>query len=120
MEFTMVPEVWLNQLRRTSNATFRLAIALLRLNYVHGNHAFRLTNPALEGLGVATRSKWRGLEELQRLGLVSVTRQRLKSSPTVKVRHASNMFRRKEDRKGGSKRSKNRYRIKGGTLGHGG
>jgi hypothetical protein len=104
MEFTMVPEVWLNQLRCASNATFRLAIALLRLNYKHANHAFRLTGQALEGSGVAARSKCRGLEELQRLGLVSVTRQRLRASPIVKVRHASNLFMKKEARKTGSKK----------------
>jgi hypothetical protein len=111
MQFTMVPQVWLDQLRCAGNATFRLAIALLRLNYKHANHAFRLTNPALEGLGVATRSKWRGLEELERLGLVSITRQRLKSSPTVKVRHASNLFMRKEGRKAGRKAGRKKEEV---------
>jgi hypothetical protein len=89
VEFTMVPEVWLERLRDASHATFRLAIALLRLNYKHGNHAFRLTNPALEGVGVATRSKWRGLKELEGLGLITVERHGFKS-PTIKVLHAPN------------------------------
>jgi hypothetical protein len=87
MEFTMVPEIWLNRLRDASHATFRLAIALLRLNYRHANHAFRLTNPPLEDMGVATGSKWRGLMELEGLGLITIERHGFKS-PTVKVLHA--------------------------------
>jgi hypothetical protein len=86
MEFTMVPEIWLKRLQDTSHATFRLAIALLRLNYQHSNHAFRLTNPPLEDMGVATGSKWRGLRGR---GLITVERHGFKS-PTVKVLHASN------------------------------
>jgi hypothetical protein len=87
MEFTMVPEVWLKRLRGASNATFRLAIALLRLNYKHNSHAFRFTNSALKDAGVATRSKWRGLSELQGLGLITVERRGFKS-PAIKVLHA--------------------------------
>jgi|SRR6478672_5704760 hypothetical protein len=90
MEFTMVPEIWLRRLRDASHATFRLAIALLRLNYRHHNHAFRLTNPPLEDMGVATRSKWRSLKELEGRGLIAVERRGLKTSPTVKVLQAPN------------------------------
>src|SRR6266566_168317 len=89
MEFTMVPEIWLKRLQDTSHATFRLAIALLRLNYQHSYHAFRLTNPPLEDMGVATGSKWRGLRELEGRGLITVERRGFKS-PTVKVLHAPN------------------------------
>jgi hypothetical protein len=89
MEFTMVPEIWFKRLRDASHATFRLAIVLLRLNYRHSNHAFRLTNSPLEDMGVATRSKWRSLKELEERGLITVERRGFKS-PAVKVLHAPN------------------------------
>jgi hypothetical protein len=98
MEFTMVPEIWLKRLRDASHATFRLAIALLRLNYRHANHAFRLTNPPLEDMGVATGSKWRGLMELEGLGLITIERRGFKS-PTVKVLHAPNRLLREKAQK---------------------
>jgi hypothetical protein len=87
MEFTMVPEAWLGRLRGTSNATFRLAIVLLRLNYKHNGHAFKFANSALEEAGVSANSKLRGLKELEGLGLIAVDRRGFKS-PVIKVLHA--------------------------------
>jgi hypothetical protein len=83
--FIMMPEGWFEQL--TDNAprsTIVLALHLLRLNWKARGRPFKLANGALTEKGVARRSKWRALRDLERRGLIQV-QNGPRRSPTITV-----------------------------------
>jgi hypothetical protein len=84
-DFVMVPTSWVKRLEHAQACTYRLALHVLRLDWKHDGHQFRLTNEGLAAANVSRWGKYTSLRELERLGLVTVDR-RFKKSPLIKVR----------------------------------
>jgi hypothetical protein len=83
--FVRVPWTWVERLRKAKRpSTYQLAMLLLYEHWRSGGHAIVLSNAGLVGGGIDRRSKWRGLAELEGLGLVRVGRGRGRS-PRVHV-----------------------------------
>jgi hypothetical protein len=82
-EFVMVPHAWIERLAGASGATYGLAIELLYLAWRRKGKELTLSNRTA---GVSRYSKWRGLRELEKRGLVTVE-LRPKRSPTVRLQH---------------------------------
>ena len=81
--FIIVPVPWADRLAAARHAsTLKLALHLLHENWKTGGRPVPLTNLLAVNLGVSRRSKWRGLNELERLKLVEVKR-RPRKSPLV-------------------------------------
>jgi hypothetical protein len=82
-QFTIVPKSWSDQLKAARYiSTFKVAHHLLYQHWKTGGRAIALTNVALAGASVPRRSKWRALNELERLKLIKVER-RPRKSPLV-------------------------------------
>jgi hypothetical protein len=76
-QFTKVPRSWSNRLETTRNAsTYKLALRLLYQHWKTGGRPIPLANA---NAGMNRRSKWRALNELERLKLVEIERRRRKS-----------------------------------------
>lgn len=83
--FAMVPLMWLERLGRAKRAkTSLLAIHLCYLHWENKGEPFKLNNGMLRVCGIERRAKWHSLEELERLGLVTVERHR-KRAPLIKI-----------------------------------
>ena len=85
--FTMFPDEWDHQLARVraDGSVYRVAIHLLREARWSGSNRVKLANGVLEQRGVSRWRKYRALDELCRLGLISIERRPHKA-PTVTVK----------------------------------
>jgi len=82
--FAMVPFVWLERLDGAAGKTYALAMHLRYLHWRHKGQPFTLANGMLETDGISRHSKWRGLTQLERRGLICVQR-RPSQSPIITV-----------------------------------
>jgi hypothetical protein len=83
--FILVPRAWVERLRKThSVATYRVAHHLLYRHFREKGRSFPLGNGALLEERVDRFAKWRALEELEELGLISINR-RPRKSPQILV-----------------------------------
>jgi hypothetical protein len=83
--FVRVPWVWVERLTKArSIATYRVALHILYWHWKGGGMPFTLANTAMAAEGVSRWGKWDGLQELERLGLITVERRR-RRSPQVTV-----------------------------------
>jgi hypothetical protein len=80
--FVRVPWSWIGRLKTAKGATCRLTLLLIYEHWRNGGQAIRLTNVALAEVGVSRRAKGPALRELERVGLIQVTR-RPRKSPLV-------------------------------------
>lgn len=85
-EFVMVPHAWAERLCGATGATYALAIELLYLVWRRRTKELVLSNKAAAAAGVSRKSKWRGLRELEKRGLVTVE-LRPKRSPIVRLQY---------------------------------
>jgi hypothetical protein len=78
--FVKVPWTWVERLSDTRRlSTYRVAMHVLYIHWKRGGQPFPLSNGMLMMEGITRWSKWDGLKELERLGLVRVERRRRKS-----------------------------------------
>ena len=77
----MVPMTWREGLGGATGQTILLALDLLYLGWKEGG-PIELANGKLRLNGISRQSKWRGLNDLERRGLVTVER-RPRRSPVV-------------------------------------
>jgi hypothetical protein len=83
--FIKVPWTWVEQLATARyTATYRVALHILYRHWKDGGKPFALSNGLMSKAGVERRAKWRGLMELERLGLVAIERRQRKS-PLITV-----------------------------------
>ena len=76
LQFVRVPIVWMERLTGARYAaTLKLAHYILFQDWKNGGEAIPLTNKALQQIDVSRGQKWRGLGELEALGLVVVDRR---------------------------------------------
>jgi hypothetical protein len=77
-QFVKVPCVWMERLEGARYvATYRVAWHVLFRNWQSNGKPFTLSNGAVKG--VSRWQKWRALQELERLGLVTVERRKRKT-----------------------------------------
>jgi hypothetical protein len=82
-QFIIVPMTWKDCLTKAVHAsTFKLALHLLYQHWKTDGAAIKLSNTTLDGM--SGKQKWRGLRELEKLGLVAVERRK-RRSPLVRV-----------------------------------
>jgi hypothetical protein len=82
--FVKVPWTWIERLAGARyTATYRVALHILYRHWKTGQ-PFVLSNGMLSMEGVERRAKWRGLQELEQLGLVAIERRQRKS-PLITV-----------------------------------
>jgi hypothetical protein len=75
-QFIIVPWSWFERLRASDRgSTYRVALFLQHSHWRNGGQPIKLSNKVLTGVGVARRSKWNALRELEQLGLIRVDRQ---------------------------------------------
>ena len=83
--FVKVPRTWVERLATARyTATYRVALHILYRHWKDGGKPFALPNGMMSREGVERRAKWRGLMELERLGLVAIERRQRKS-PLITV-----------------------------------
>jgi hypothetical protein len=80
-QFVMVPMTWVEALSGATGKTVLLALHLLYLGWKRVGPV-KLPNGMLRQDGISRYSKWRGLKDLERRGLISVER-RSHRSPLV-------------------------------------
>jgi hypothetical protein len=86
-QFVMVPWAWLERLAGTCHAApFKMAHHVLYEHWRNGGKPFTLSNSAVKG--VSRWQKWRALNELERLELITVERRKRKA-PQISVVHKS-------------------------------
>ena len=84
--YTLVPREWeLRLLDAKRVSTYRLAIELLYLHWYDSGKPVIVSSTVAKAAKLSTRSKWNGLAELERLGLVGVNRGR--RTPRVVLHH---------------------------------
>jgi hypothetical protein len=84
-QFTMVPNSWVEDLRKARYiGTYRVAHYLLYRHWKNGGQPITLSNVVLAERGLTKWQKWRALAELERLGLVKVVR-RPRRAPVITV-----------------------------------
>lgn len=72
-QFVKVPWSWIDRLKASDRgSTYRLALCILYEHWQAGGRAIRLTNAGLRREGVTRWGKWRGLRELEQVGLIRV------------------------------------------------
>jgi hypothetical protein len=82
-QFVQVPWTWLERLAQSRSAnTYRVAVTLLYLHWKANDSPIKLANGMLGIDGVSRSSKWRALAELERFGLITISR-RYKKSPII-------------------------------------
>jgi hypothetical protein len=84
--FIQVPFDWLERLDGASGKTYALALHLRYLHWRNKGNPFTLANGMLKIDGIGRHSKWRGLTELERRGLICLER-RPSRSPIITVRN---------------------------------
>jgi hypothetical protein len=82
--FVRVPLVWRERLNGATGHTILLALDLLYLHWKGHGAPFKLPNGMLKFDGISRQSKWRGLNDLERRGLIAIER-RPNRSPNVRV-----------------------------------
>jgi hypothetical protein len=88
-QFVMVPWTWAEKLATVRYiATYRVALHVLYRHWKGRGEPFTLSNGAMLMEGVERRAKWRGLRELEGLGLITIER-RLRRTPRITVRTQS-------------------------------
>jgi hypothetical protein len=82
-----VPYSWEFRLRdaERKGVVYPVALYILRRDWETDRAPIKITTVAMERLGVSRQSKWRALDELERLGLIQVQRQYGKN-PVVTIR----------------------------------
>jgi hypothetical protein len=80
--FVKLPFSWLARLEQAHATTYRVAVHLLYQEWRRKGQPVRLANTPL--VGVSRQSKWRALNELESLGLITVLR-RPRKAPLVVV-----------------------------------
>ena len=84
-QFTQFPHSWVEGLRNARRTgSYRLALFLLHRHWKEGGKPVRVSNLAVEWVGLSPQEKMRALRELESLGLVRVDRQPNRA-PTVTV-----------------------------------
>jgi hypothetical protein len=86
-QFVQVPMWWYERLTGNPTATgsiILVAIYLAPLQWKHYGKPFKLPNGMLKYDGISRYTKWRALNELERLGLITVERRR-RRSPIIHV-----------------------------------
>ena len=82
-QFVLVPWTWIERLAQSQSAnTYRVALTLLFLHWKGNGDPIKLANGMLAIDGVSRSSKWRALSELERFGLITISR-RHKKSPII-------------------------------------
>lgn len=77
-QFVKVPWTWIERLTAAHHiATYRVALFVLHRSWKAGGKPFTLSNGAVDG--VSRWQKWRALQELEQLGLITVERRERKS-----------------------------------------
>jgi ribosomal protein S19E (S16A) len=80
----MLPGWWYERLAGTRRAAdWQLALHLIRRNYENFRKPFQQANGVLESEGVSREMKRRALNNLERLGLISIVRREDKSPQIV-------------------------------------
>jgi hypothetical protein len=75
-QFIKFPWTWANRLQGVRyTCTYRVALFVLYEYWRNGHKPIALSNVALAKEGVAPGTKWRGLRELERAGLVQIERR---------------------------------------------
>jgi hypothetical protein len=82
--FIRVPMAWFERLAGGSGQTYRIALSLLYLGWRTRGGPVQLANGLLQIDGVSRQSKWRGLSELERRGLIAIER-RPRRSPIIRL-----------------------------------
>jgi hypothetical protein len=83
--FTLVPWAWADRLKEARYiSTYRVALHLLYEHWRTGGRVIRLSNSTLKEEGIERREKWRGLRELEQLGLIKIER-RPRKAPLITV-----------------------------------
>jgi hypothetical protein len=78
--FTIVPNNWRERLAEAHLiATYRLALLVLHQHWKGGGKPFTLSNGMAAREGVGQKAKWRGLAELEQLGLITLERRKRRS-----------------------------------------
>ena len=81
--------VWREQLTKARYiATYRAALHILMRNWESGGKPFTLSNGALALEGVKRSAKWRALQDLEQLGLITIERRKRKS-PRITALHTT-------------------------------
>jgi hypothetical protein len=86
-DFTIVPNTWIERLRSSgcsSIHTVFVALHLLYEDFRNYGKPFPLPNGMLRYDGTSRQSKWRALNELEQLGLITIER-RPKRSPRITI-----------------------------------
>ena len=79
-QFVKVPWTWVERLVKARyTATYRVALHVLYRHWKGSGKPFTLSNGAVAMEGVGRRAKWRGLRELEQLGLITIERRKRKS-----------------------------------------
>jgi hypothetical protein len=82
-QFIKFPWAWADRLREVRHiCTYRVALYVLYEYWRKGGKPVSVSNVALAKEGVAFGTKWRGLNELEQIGLVRIER-RTRKSPIV-------------------------------------
>jgi hypothetical protein len=77
-QFVKVPWTWIERLANTRQAaTFKVALYVLHKNWRSGGKPFTLSNSAVEG--VSRWQKWRALDELEHIALITIKRRKRKT-----------------------------------------
>jgi hypothetical protein len=83
--FAILPMTWYERMGEVRSCkTYRVAWYLLYLHWKAGSESVTLANGMLERDGVSRHAKWRALNELEHLGLITVER-RPRKSPIIRL-----------------------------------
>jgi hypothetical protein len=86
-EFVRVPWEWVERLQAAKRiSSWRLAVLLLYEHWRIGGRDIAVSNILARDIGLSCRSKSRGLNELESLGLIEVRRRR-RTAPRVALKH---------------------------------
>ena len=84
--FVMVPWTWIERLDgahgargKTPGKIYSMALRLLYLHWKGDGKPIKLANGMLAIDGISRWSKWRAIQELERLGLITIDRRQRKS-----------------------------------------
>jgi hypothetical protein len=82
--FIKVPWTWVERLNGAAGQTYRVALCLLYLHWKGRGEPIKFANGMLQVDGVNRQAKWRGVNDLERRGLIAVER-RQRRSPLIRV-----------------------------------
>jgi hypothetical protein len=86
--FIRTPFSWWEKLSGCHGQILAVALFIIHLEWKsQGRRPVKLANGALDAYGISRRTKWRALNELERLGLISVER-RVRKSPIIRILQA--------------------------------